>query len=69
MRYLIYSLQALPLSLLCVPEYYSSQSILETISSNPGFPQNSLLKTLICLLLLLLSLKQAQISRQLLFLL
>lgn len=50
MRYLIYSFQALPLYVLCAQEYYSNQSISETVSSNLLLPQNSLLKTFIFLL-------------------
>lgn len=61
MRYLIYSFQALPLLVLYAQVYYSNQSILETVSRNPLFPQNSLLRNLICFLLLLLSLKWTQI--------
>lgn len=53
MRYLIYSFQALSLYVLCAQEYYSNQSISETVSSNLLLPQNSLLKTFIFLLLLL----------------
>lgn len=50
MKYLIYSFQALPLYVLCAQEYYSNQSISETVSSNLLLPQNSLLKTFIFLL-------------------
>lgn len=38
MRYLIYSFQALPLYVLCAQEYYSNQSISETVSSNLLLP-------------------------------